>query len=314
MRGKSKKIDYSKYGIYFALVVLVIFFSIMNSNFLTTGNVVNLLRQISVNGLISIGMTFVIITGGIDLSVGSVLGLMSSVMALLLVGGMPFTIVLPIVLVIGALFGMINGLLISKVKLQPFIVTLATMTIFRGVTYVLTNGKPISNLTTSNFFEFIGRGDIAGIPVPVIIFAAAFIGAYIILNKTVYGRNIYAIGGNETAAILSGLNANRIKTSVYVIAGFLSTLAGIILISRLNSAQPNLGVGYELDAIAAVVIGGTSLSGGRGKISGTLIGILIIGVISNGLNIMGVNAFYQEIIKGLIILGAVLLDRFNKEN
>jgi len=312
MPKKMISIDYGKYGIYFALFILVIFFSIMDSNFLTTGNMTNLFRQISINGIISIGMTFVIITGGIDLSVGSVLALTSTIAALLLVTGIPFIIVLPVVLMTGILLGMTNGFLIAKLKLQPFIVTLATMTIFRGLTYVLTDGKPISDLTDSAFFSFIGRGDLFGIPVPVIIFILVFVSAYIILNKSVFGRNIYAIGGNEKAARLSGVSVNKIKMSVYVIAGFLATLAGIILLSRLNSAQPNLGVGYELDAIAAVVIGGTSLSGGRGKITGTLIGILIIGIISNGLNILGVPGFYQEIIKGLIILSAVLLDRFNK--
>lgn len=307
----SKKLNLQNIGVYITLAVLVVLFSVLSSSFLTVGNMINLFRQIAINGLIAIGMTMVITTGGIDLSVGSILGLTAMVSAYLMVSGVPAIVAIIICLALGALLGLVNGFIIAQYKLQAFIVTLATMTTFRGLTYVISDGKPISNISTSSAFTFIGKGDILGIPIPIFIFFIAFAIAYVVLNKTVFGRNVYATGGNETAAKLSGVDTKRTHMKVYVISGFLAALAGLILISRLNSAQPTLGDGYELDAVAAVVIGGTSLAGGRGRISGTLIGILILGVISNGLNIIGVSSFYQEIVKGLIILIAVFLDRKN---
>lgn len=308
----TKKINLSNLGVYLTLAVLVVIFSVLSSNFLTAGNMINLFRQIAINGLIAIGMTMVITTGGIDLSVGSILGLTAMVSAYLMTSGVPPIIAILVCLALGALLGLVNGFIIAQYKLQAFIVTLATMTTFRGLTYVISNGKPISNISDSSIFGFIGKGDILGIPIPIFIFFIAFAIAFVVLNKTVFGRNVYATGGNETAAKLSGVDVKKTHIMVYVISGLLAALAGLILISRLNSAQPTLGDGYELDAVAAVVIGGTSLAGGRGRISGTLIGILILGVISNGLNIIGVSSFYQEIVKGLIILVAVFLDRKNK--
>ncbi len=307
----SKKLKLANVGVYLTLIVLVVIFSLLSSNFLTAGNMINLFRQIAINGLIAIGMTMVITTGGIDLSVGSILGLTAMVSAYLMVNGTPAIIAVIICLALGALLGFLNGFIIAQYKLQAFIVTLATMTTFRGLTYVISDGKPISNISDSAVFTFIGKGDIFGIPIPIFIFFIAFAIAYIIMNKTVFGRNVYATGGNEMAAKLSGIDVKWTHIKVYVISGLLAAVAGLILISRLNSAQPTLGDGYELDAVAAVVIGGTSLAGGRGRISGTLIGILILGVISNGLNIIGVSSFYQEIVKGLIILIAVFLDRKN---
>lgn len=308
----TKKLNLQNMGVYITLVVLVVIFSLLSSNFLTAGNMINLFRQIAINGLIAIGMTMVITTGGIDLSVGSILGLTAMVTAFLMVSGVPPVIAVLVCLALGALLGLINGFIIAQYKLQAFIVTLATMTTFRGLTYVISDGKPISNISDSSLFTFIGKGDILGIPIPIFIFFIAFAIAYVVMNKTVFGRNVYATGGNEVAAELSGIDVKNTHMKVYVISGILAALAGLILISRLNSAQPTLGDGYELDAIAAVVIGGTSLTGGRGRISGTLIGILILGVISNGLNIIGVSSFYQEIVKGLIILIAVFLDRKNQ--
>ncbi len=308
----TKKINLSNLGVYLTLAILVVIFSLLSSNFLTAGNMINLFRQIAINGLIAIGMTMVITTGGIDLSVGSILGLTAMVSAYLMTSGVPPIIAILVCLALGALLGLVNGFIIAQYKLQAFIVTLATMTTFRGLTYVISNGKPISNISDSSIFGFIGKGDILGIPIPIFIFFIAFAIAFVVLNKTVFGRNVYATGGNETAAKLSGVDVKKTHIMVYVISGLLAALAGLILISRLNSAQPTLGDGYELDAVAAVVIGGTSLAGGRGRISGTLIGILILGVISNGLNIIGVSSFYQEIVKGLIILVAVFLDRKNK--
>ncbi len=307
----TKKINLSNLGVYLTLIILIVIFSLLSNNFLTTGNMLNLLRQIAINGLIAIGMTMVITTGGIDLSVGSILGLTAMISAFLMTSGVPPIISIVTCLMLGALLGFINGFIIAQYKLQAFIVTLATMTTFRGLTYVISNGKPISNISDSTLFNFIGKGDILGIPIPIFIFFITFFIAYILMNKTVFGRNVYATGGNEVAAKLSGVDVKRTHIKVYVISGLLAALSGLILISRLNSAQPTLGDGYELDAVAAVVIGGTSLAGGRGRISGTLIGILILGVISNGLNIIGVSSFYQEIVKGLIILIAVFLDRKN---
>lgn len=298
-----------EYGVYITLAVLVVFFSVMSSTFLTAGNMLNLLRQISINGLIAVGMTLVITTGGIDLSTGAILGLSGMLTAIMITNGIPPFLAILICLLIGAVLGLINGFLIAKYKLQAFIVTLASMTVFRGFTYVISKGRPVSNVSSDSIFSFLGKGFILGIPVPVIILVIVLSIFCFIMSKTVFGRNIYATGGNEKASILSGINTDKIKLQVYMISGVLSALAGLILISRLNSAQPTLGDGYELDAIAAVVIGGTSLLGGKGKMTGTIIGILILGVISNGLNIVGVSSFYQEIIKGLIILVAVLLDR-----
>ncbi len=298
-------------GIFIALIGLIIFFTIFNQNFISLANILNLLRQVSINGLIAIGMTLVIITAGIDLSVGSILGLSGIAVALLLVSGVPPFLAIILTLLFAAVLGWVNGILISKYKLQPFIVTLATMTTYRGITYIVSNGKPISNLSEESIFTWIGRGSILGVPVPIIIFLSTTILFYFVMTKTVYGRNIYATGGNEEAAKLAGINVERIKISVYTISGILAAIAGLILVSRLDSAQPTLGSGYELDAIAAVVIGGTSLAGGKGRITGTFIGILIIGVLSNGLNIMGVSSFYQEVVKGLIILAAVLMDKKN---
>lgn len=308
---KTKILKSENFGIYMTLIFLTVVFTLASGNFMTVDNMLNLLRQIAINGLIALGMTMVITTSGIDLSVGAILGLTAMLTALLITSGVPAIIAIIIALIVGAFLGFINGILIAKYKLQAFIVTLATMTMYRGFTYVISNGKPVSNITEVGLFPFIGKGDILGIPVPIFIFFAAFIVVYIVMNKTVFGRNVYATGGNMKAAALSGIDVDKTQIKVYMISGVLATIAGLILISRLNSAQPTLGDGYELDAIAAAVIGGTSLAGGRSRISGTLIGILILGIISNGLNIIGVSSFYQEIVKGLIILVAVLIDKKN---
>jgi len=301
---------YRKYGTVIALFVLVLIISIMNSKFLSMYNILNVFRQVSINGLIAFGMTFVILTGGIDLSVGAILALTGMVLGLMVASGTPDLIAIPLVLLLGALLGWFNGVLISKVKLQAFIVTLATMTMFSGITMIISDGIPAMGITeNSPILNFFSQGDILGIPFPMIILLVVFALLLIILQKTVFGRGVYAIGGNEEVARLSSLPTDRIKTSVYIISGVMSALAGVILTSRLSSSQPTAGAGFELDAIAAVVIGGTSLAGGKGRLFGTLIGVLIVGVLNNGLNIIGVSAFYQQFIKGLVILLAVILDR-----
>lgn len=294
-----------------ALIILMAVITIINSNFLTANNLLNLLLQVTSNALIAFGMTFVILTGGIDLSVGSILALSSALTAGLVGSGMPVALAILVSLLLGCILGMLNGLLISYGKLAPFIVTLATMTIFRGATLVYSNGNPITKgLSDSFLFQFLGQGYIVGIPFPVILMFIVFIILYILLHKTAFGKSVYAIGGNEKAAYISGVKLNKVKIIIYAISGIMASISGLIITSRLSSAQPTAGASYEMDAIAAVVLGGTSLSGGKGRILGTLIGALIIGVLNNGLNIIGVSAFWQQVVKGVVILIAVLLDRF----
>jgi len=308
MRDKLTE-NIARLGPLIGLILITILLSLLSDSFFTVNNIMNLLRQVSINALIAFGMTFVILTAGIDLSVGSLLALGSALTAGMLSSGMDPVLAIFLGLLIGLLLGAFNGLIITKGKVAPFVATLATMTIFRGATLVYTEGRPVTGLSDSAFFQSIGKGYLFWIPVPVIIMIVVFGILYFILNNTVFGRNVYAVGGNEEVAILSGIKSDRVKIWVYSLTGMLSVLAGIILTSRLNSAQPTAGTMYELDAIAAVVIGGTSLMGGRGRITGTLIGCLIIGVISNGLNLLNVSSFYQQIVKGGVILFAVMIDR-----
>ena len=305
---KNSKII-QKLGPLIGLIIIVIILSILSSDFLTLNNLFNVLRQVSINALIAFGMTFVILTGGIDLSVGSMLALSSAFTAGLLASGTDPILAILAGLLAGTAMGAMNGLIITKGKVAPFIATLATMTIYRGFTLVYTEGRPITGFTDSVTFQMFGKGYFFGIPFPVITMIIAYFILYFLLRKTTFGRGVYAIGGNEEASLLSGLKVDRIKIGVYSLIGLLSALAGTTLSSRLNSAQPTAGAAYELDAIAAVVLGGTSLSGGRGWIFGTLIGALIIGVLNNGLNLLNVSSFYQQVVKGGVILLAVILDR-----
>lgn len=305
----KKKLEFKNFGATIALIILVVVIGTISPQFRTVNNIFSLLRQSSVNGLIAFGMTFVILTGGIDLSVGAVLALSTVFAASMISVGVPVPVAVIISLIIGTVLGLISGFLVSKGRLQPFIATLVTMTIYRGITMIYTNGKPISNLGNGEFLRFIGRGELLGIPVPVWILLVTFLIFFFLLKKTVLGRKIYAVGSNQKAAAIAGVNINKIKLFVYSVSGFMSALAGIILLSRLGSAQPVLGIGYELDAIAAVALGGTSLSGGRGRFYGTLIGVLIIAVLNNGLNILGVSSYYQDVAKGIVILIAVLSDK-----
>lgn len=306
-----------------ALLVLCIVLTFMSDKFLTPENGWNIMRQISVNVCISIGMTLVILTRGIDLSVGSILAFSGAVAAGLLKYGIDvpslnlfigFTVFGAILagLFVGGGLGVFNGWMITKFNVPPFVATLAMLTIARGATMLWTGGFPITGLGAN--FAFIGTGWFLGIPMPVWITAVLVILAVIVTNKTKFGRYVYAIGGNESAARLSGLPITKIKIWVYTIAGILAAVGGIILTSRLDSAQPNAGFSYELDSIAAVVIGGTSLSGGRGSILGTVQGALIIGVLNSGLVLLNVSPFWQQIIKGFVILLAVILDRINHPN
>lgn len=291
------------------LIIFVIIVSALNPRFLTHANILNVLRQTSINSIIAIGMTLVILTGGIDLSVGSILAICGAVMASLLNAGHNPVLALIVTLILGLIFGFFNGFLVAKMKLQAFIVTLVTMTFLRGATLVFTEGKPITVDDGGILFENIGGGYLFNIPIPIYIMVALFIAGFYLLSHTKFGRYTYAIGGNEEATKLSGINVDRVKIWVYGLCGMLSALAGVILTSRLYSAQPTAGSGYELDAIAAVVLGGTSLAGGVGRITGTALGALIIGVLGNALNLLNVSSYYQMMIKALVILVAVLIDR-----
>lgn len=301
--NKKKAANYIQdLGALIALVLLIVVIGAISPEFRTVGNFLSLLRQSSINGLIAFGMTCVILTGGIDLSVGSVLALTTALCAGFISGGMPVGLAMILALVIGTGFGCISGFLVTKGRLQPFIATLITMTVFRGLTMIYMDGKPISNLGDSFTLKVVGKGNFYHIPIPVILFLLIFVIFLFVLQKTTFGRHIYATGSNAKAANLAGVNIDCTKLAAYAISG-------LILLSRLGSAQPTLGEGYELDAIAAVALGGTSMNGGRGKIWGTFIGVLIIAVLNNGLNILGVSSYYQDVVKGIVILIAVLSDR-----
>ena len=294
-----KKIDISKFQSLIGLIVFSVIVAFINSRFMTTSNILNILRQTSINAVIATGMTFVILTGGIDLSVGSILGFSGAVAAMMLASGVDSIIAIPVALIVGLVVGALNGVLISKGKLQPFIVTLATMTMLRGATLVFTDGKPIGTgfEANSKLFAWFGNGYVLGIPVPIIVIIVTFLVALFVLTQTKIGRYVYALGGNEEATKLSGISTDKVKIFVYAISGMMAALAGIIITSRLSSAQPTAGSGYELDAIAAVVLGGTSLAGGTGTIVGTMIGALIIGVLNNALNLMDVSSYFQLLAK-----------------
>jgi ribose transport system permease protein len=306
-----------------ALFILCLGLSILSDKFLTVSNAWNVMRQISVNICISTGMTLIVLTAGIDLSVGSVLALCGAITAGLLRNGIEvpsgnlyigFTLLGAVIagILTGSFLGAFNGWAITKFKVPPFVATLAMLTIARGLTMLWTQGFPISGL--GDTFLFFGTGWLLGIPVPVWISGIIVSIAVLITNKTRLGRYIYAIGGNESASKLSGINVNRVKIIVYTIAGALAAIGGILVTSRLDSAQPNAGTSYELDSIAAVVIGGTSLSGGRGSILGTVQGAIIIGVLNNGLVLLNVSPFWQQVVKGFVILLAVIIDKSNSKN
>jgi inositol transport system permease protein len=310
---------FSKYGIFLVFAVMVLVASLLSPAFMSRINLINIVRQMSVVGLIALGVTGVIVSAGIDLSSGSVVGLTAVVAASLaqdpefstpFYPGLHVPLIVPVLAAcaVGALVGLINGSLVAKTRIPPFIATLGTYTAIRGVALLYTGGRPISDLTDA--YNFIGQGDVFGLPVPIIILVSMAVVTHILYAHTKFGKYIYAIGGNEQAARVSGIDASKYKMLIYVYAGFLAGLAGLVVSSRIGSGQPGLGVGYELDAIAAAVIGGSSLSaGGIGTVAGTVIGALIIGVLNNILDLMNVSAYWQQIIKGCIIVGAVILDQ-----
>ena len=293
------------------LLVLILIVSCLSDNFFTLNNIFNILQQTSINAIIAVGMTLVILTSGIDLTVGSIFALAGAVTASMIGADISPFIAICTALILSTILGAFSGVIIAKGKLQAFIATLVMMLILRGATLVYTKGSPISIGTNDNseMFEWIAFGRVFGIPVPIIIMLVVFAAAWYMLKYTRLGRYIYALGGNESATQLSGINVDKVKIIVYAMSGLLCAVASTIEVSRLSSAQPTAGTGYEMDAIAAVVLGGTSMSGGRGKIIGTLIGALILGFLNNGLNMLGVDAYYQMIVKGGVILLAVLVDK-----
>lgn len=299
-----------KYGLFVLVISMIVIISIISKDFRTVDNFLNVFKQISINGVLAIGMTFVIITGGIDLSVGSTVALASLIAGAILQiqpDNPVFTVyALVAALAVSAAFGCGAGLFIALAKIPPFVVTLAFTSIIKGVGYVFCDGKPF--IIRSESFRVYGQGNLGPIPVPTIILIVVFLLFFFILNFTKFGRYVYATGGNESAAITSGVNTKKVKIIVYTISGTMAGLAGVMLGSRLNSGNPTLGTGYELDAIAAVVIGGASLEGGIGNLLGTLLGIVTLGIINNAMNLLGVSSYYQMIAKGIIILIAVLMD------
>lgn len=302
----------SRYGSLAVLLLLVAAMSLSSDIFLSVSNLINVARQVSINAVIAAGMTFIIITAGIDLSVGSLVALTSCVaMFVIEATGSSFAGICAGIL-LGAAAGALNGAFVAWAKIPPFIVTLAGMTIYRGTALIITGGSPI--IRFEGGFRTLGQGVVLGIPIPVLIMILVIVIMHLALTRTAFGAHVYSVGGNEEASRLSGIKVSGVKFAVYVIGGMLTGLAGMILMGRLSSAQPNTGEGFELDAIAAVILGGTSLMGGRGTVWGTLVGALIIGILNNGFNLMAVDPYFQLVAKGIIILLAVLLDRYLKRN
>jgi len=312
--GMTKKQFISMFGSLIALVLLVTLMSVLKANFLSGTNIRNILRVASINGLLAIGMTFVILTGGIDLSVGAIMGCAGMFSAYFAQNstGYPWYVGVLVGLGMGLVIGLFNGISISYLKVPAFVGTLGAMSIAKGMTFLLTNAKPIPSLDAT--FKLIGGGEIGGwLPIPIVIMSGVLLICFILLYKTRYGRYVFAVGGNLNAAHASGIDTRKITCSVYVISGILAALAGIITTARVTSGVTSTGDGYETNAIAMVVIGGTSLAGGRGRLWGTIVGILLLQCLTTGLDMLAVNAYYQLIIKGFVVIGAVMLDGLSSD-
>lgn len=302
-----------KYGIFLVLALLFVVFSLSSDTFLSAQNLMNVLRQVSMMGIVAVGISFVLIAGGIDLSVGSQISLVNIMGAWLMVNaGMHPAAAVAMLLIAAAIVGLLNGWLTIRMNIHPLMVTLATMTILAGLSKMISGGLSIYGFPAS--FAVIGQGYVGAVPVPVLIFVAVSLIGSFILNRTVFGRYVYAIGGNEEAARLSGVATNRIKLAIFSICGFFTGIAGVVMLSRMNSGQPNAGAGFEFDVLTAVVLGGVSIMGGEGKISGVITGVLIIGILSNGLILMNVGDYYQSVIKGVVLLAAIGLDGLQRRS
>lgn len=305
MRGVLRK-----FTLVFVVLVIVLAMSFLSPVFMTVKNMTNILRQISINGILAVGMTYVILLGDIDLSVGSVVAVVSVICGSLLEKGLNYFPVCLIALGVAVLFGVFNGWLVAYLNFQPFIATLATVTIGRGVALAYSDGRPY--IISNPSFLAIGQGYAWKIPIPVVILLVICAIGFIVLNYTTFGRHVFAVGGNKSAARLSGVKTKRIEMFTYIISAICACVVGIILSARISSGQPNAGEGYELDAIAATAIGGTSMNGGVGSLTGTILGFVLIGLMSNSMNLLNINSFYQQIVKGLLIIIAVFIDMKGK--
>lgn len=305
----------SEFGIAAALVIELVLFAALSPYFFTADNILNVTLQTSITAIIAAGMTFVILTGGIDLSVGALVAFTGVVTTSCLKSGLPDALLFPAAalagIAAGAVSGFLAGIFVTRFRITPFIVTLALMTVWRGAAYMYTDGRPVWGLPPG--FDFLGSGRLLAVPVPTIVMFAVFAAAFIILRRTPFGRHVYAVGGNAEAARLAGIDTNATLMKVYVMSGVLAAVSGILLASRMNSGQPNAGQMYELDVIAAVVVGGTSLSGGKGSIPGTFVGAMLIGVLRNGLNLLNINSYVQMVVLGGVILLAVMLDQWRSD-
>ena len=308
----QKKIDFGKmlaeYAIIVIFIVLFVVMSIFAPNFFTGNNMVNILRQVSISGICAVGMTFVMLTGGIDLSVGAILGVSGVLTAMMMLKGIPSLLASIIALALGVVIGGITGAITHYIEIPPMIATLGTMTSLRGVAYFITGGTPVFGFDES--YSKIGQGHVGVIPIPVIILAIVYVIGIFVLSKTKFSRYVYGIGGNQEVARLSGIKVARVKIAVYAISGFCSALAGLVMLGRVNSGQPRAGESYEMDVITAVVLGGVSLNGGVGNLSHVIFGVLIIGVLTNGMTMMAVDDYWQRVVKGLILLLAVSFDHY----
>jgi ribose/xylose/arabinose/galactoside ABC-type transport system permease subunit len=304
----------AEYGIGVAFLLEIVVFALLSPYFFTADNLLNISLQASITAIIAVGMTFVILTGGIDLSVGSLVALAGIVTTSVLKLDVPIIVSFPFAilsgLLVGGASGMMAGLCTTRFRIAPFIVTLALMTIWRGAAFLYTEGRPIWELP--EVFGVLGSGRVLGIPIPTLIMLIVFVVAHVVLKYTTFGRYVYAVGGNAEAARVAGIAVDRVYMAVYTISGGLSALSGILLASRINSGQPNAGLMYELDVIAAVVVGGTSLNGGRGSIVGTFVGAMLIAVLRNGLNLLNVGSYVQQVVVGVVILLAVMADRWRR--
>ncbi len=304
----------AEFGIGFAFLLEIGVFALLSPYFFTADNLLNISLQASITAIIAVGMTFVILTGGIDLSVGSLVALAGIVTTSVLKLDIPLVVSFPLAilsgLLVGSASGVMAGLCMTRFRIAPFIVTLALMTIWRGAAFMYTEGRPIWELP--EIFGVLGSGRLLGIPVPTHIMLIVFVVAHVVLKYTTFGRHVYAVGGNVEAARVAGIAVDRVYVVVYTISGGLSALSGMLLASRINSGQPNAGLMYELDVIAAVVVGGTSLNGGRGSVVGTFVGAMLIAVLRNGLNLLNIGSYVQQVVVGVVILLAVMVDRWRR--
>lgn len=298
------------FALVFIIIAIIVVMSFVSPVFMTSKNIINIIRQISINGIIAVGMTFVILTGGIDLSVGSVVAITSVIVGSMLQGGSNWLVACIVALLISLVFGAFNGFMIAYVGFQPFIATMATVTMGSGIALAYSDGKPFT-ISNESFLK-IGQGYLGAIPIPIVLLVIVVAIGLIILKTTTFGRYVFAIGGNKNAAKLSGVRTRRVELMVYVISALCASIVGLILSARISSGQPTAGEGYELDAIAATAIGGTSMTGGVGSLTGTIFGFVLLGLMTNSMNLLNINSFYQEIVKGILIIIAVFLDMTSK--